>query len=194
MKQSTAEQLFLGARSFNAWASDPVPEPVLRELYELVRYGPTSANCSPLRIVFVASDERRRRLADLMVARNAGKVLEAPVTAILAYDRFFYEQMPKLFPHNPQMAEMFINDPHRAAETAFRNSSLQGGYFILAARLLGLDCGPMSGFDATGVNAAFFPDGRFEVNFVCSLGRGDPARELWDRLPRLTFEEACTIQ
>ncbi len=186
-------QLFLDARTHNAWQDKPVPEGVLHELYGLMKWGPTSANCSPARLVFVRSEQARQRLAPCMSEGNRAKTLAAPVTAIIGMDLAFYEQLPRLFPHNPAARTWFEGKPELIVTTALRNSSLQGAYLILAARALGLDCGPMSGFDAEAVRAAFFADQpTVQVNFVCSLGYGDPAG-LYPRSPRLHFDEACRI-
>jgi len=186
------DQLFRGARSYNRWAETEVPAQTLFELYELMKFGPTSANCSPLRVVFVKSPAAKARLKPHLIESNVTKVMTAPVTAILAYDTLFYDLIPELFPHNPAARGWFSEDPGGAAETAFRNSSLQGAYFIMAARALGLDCGPMSGFDQQGVNREFFPDGRFQANFLCALGIGT-AELLFPRSPRLPFERACQV-
>src|SRR5690606_31792566 len=161
------------------------------QIYDLMKMGPTSANCSPLRIVFLATPTAISRLLPAMTAGNQDKTRSAPVVAILAYDTEFYEKVPTLFPHNPGARDWFTG---AAAEpTAFRNSSLQAAYFILAARAIGLDCAPMSGFDANKVEAEFFPDGKHRVNMVCALGYGDPSKVM-PRLPRLTFGRACGIE
>jgi len=183
--------LFRTARTQNGWLPKPVGEAQLREVYDLMKMGPTSANCSPLRIVFVRSKEGRRRLAPALSPGNVDKVMAAPVTAILGHDLAFYEHLPRLFPHNPTARSWFEGKPHAEA-TAFRNSTLQGAYFMLAARAVGLDCGPMSGFDAAKVDAEFFPGGRVRTNFLCSIGHGDPAK-LFDRSPRFAFDEACSL-
>ncbi len=183
--------IFRQARTHNVWLPIPVPEATLREIWNVMKFGPTSANCSPLRIVFVQSPAEKERLVACMDQGNQAKTRIAPVTAILAMDLEFYEQLPRLFPHNLTARSWFAGKPD-ISETALRNSSLQGGYFIIAARGLGLDCGPMSGFDADKLNAAFFPDGEFKVNFVCSLGHGD-ATKLFPRSPRFDFDEACRI-
>jgi 3-hydroxypropanoate dehydrogenase len=186
------DQLFRTARSYNRWADTPVPAQTLFELYELMKFGPTSANCCPLRIVFLKSPAAKARLKPHLLESNVVKVMTSPVTAILAYDTRFYDLIPELFPHDPSARGWFSEDPAGAAETAFRNSSLQGAYFILAARALGLDCGPMSGFNPEGVNKEFFPEGRFKSNFICALGVGTNER-LFPRSPRLPFERACQI-
>ena len=188
----TRAQLLTHARSQNAWLERPVSDELLRELYELAKWGPTSMNCSPMRVMFVRSTEARTRLLSVVLPGNAEKVRTAPVVAIIAHDTAFYEQLPKLFPHRPNAGELFRDRPALAEETCFRNSSLQGGYFILAARMLGLDCGPLSGFDAAALNSLFFDGTSLRVNFLCCLGYGDPAG-LFPRSPRFEFGEACTI-
>ena len=185
------DQLFREARTHSAWLSKPVPTGILREIYDLARFGPTSANSSPGRFVFVTTPEAKERLRPALSAGNLDKTMAAPVTVIVAHDTEFHEKLPKLFPHK-DMRSVFAGNAALIEATAFRNSSLQGGYFILAARALGLDCGPMSGFDAAKVNAEFFPDGKWKTNFLCNLGYGD-ATKLFPRSPRLTFEEACVI-
>lgn len=186
------EALFSGARSHNGFLDRPVPEALLRELYDLVKWGPTSANCSPQRILFLATPEAKARLLPALSPGNVAKTTSAPVTCILAYDRHFHEHAEALFPHNPGLYGSFARDERHAETTAFRNATLQAGYFLLAARALGLDCGPMSGFDEALVNQTFFPDGRCRVNFLCNLGQGDSAK-LFGRLPRLAFEQACSV-
>lgn len=188
----TRAQLLTHARSQNAWLPRPVSDESLRELYELAKWGPTSMNCSPMRVMFVRSMAARTRLLSAVLSGNAEKVRTAPVVAIVAHDTAFYEQLPKLFPHRPNAGDLFRDRPALAEETCFRNSSLQGGYFILAARMLGLDCGPLSGFDAAAINSLFFEGTSLRVNFLCCLGYGDPTG-LFPRSPRLEFYEACTI-
>jgi 3-hydroxypropanoate dehydrogenase len=187
----TTEQLFDDARSQNGFLGEPIAEATLRRLYDLLKWGPTSANCSPARIVFVASPAARARLLECMDRGNVEKTRSAPVTAIIGMDMAFHEKLPQLLPHTNARA-WFEGKPALIEATAFRNSSLQGGYFILAARALGLDCGPMSGFDAARLDAAFWAGTTVRTNFVCGLGRGDPGK-LFPRSPRLAFEEACTI-
>ena len=186
------DQMFRKARSYNRWAADEVSAQTLFELYELMKWGPTSANCFPARVVFLKSPAAKARLKPHLIESNVVKVLTAPVTAILALDTLFYDLIPELFPHNPEARGWFSEDPQGAAETAFRNASLQGAYFLMAARALGLDCGPMSGFDQEGVNKEFFPDGRYQSNFICALGVGTDEL-LFPRSPRLSFERACQI-
>jgi 3-hydroxypropanoate dehydrogenase len=183
--------LFTKARTQNGFDSTPITHEQIHELYDLYKWGPTSANCEPARVVFVTSDEAKDRLIPHMSANNQEKTRNAPVVAIIAYDLEFYENLPKLFPHM-DARPWFAGNPAFAQESAFRNSSLQGAYLMLAARSLGIDCGPMSGFNADGVNAEFFPDGKWKANFICNLGHGDPAKVL-PRLPRLEFDEACKI-
>ena len=185
--------LFREAHSTHAF-TEPVTDAQLRELYELMKWGPTTFNTQPARFVFVRSKEAKERLAAALTPANLDKTIQAPVTAIVAYDLRFYENLPKTFPHRPEANKAFMGDEKlaHAERTALRNSSLQGAYMIIAARALGLSCGPMSGFDNAKVDAAFFPDGRWKSNFLCNLGRGDPAKVM-PRNPRLTFEEACRI-
>ncbi|MBN8492822.1 MAG: malonic semialdehyde reductase [Burkholderiales bacterium] len=189
---TTTETLFTEARTQNGYLPEPVSDDTLRQLYELMKWGPTSANSSPARLIFVRSAQARERLLACVSAGNQNKVREAPVTMIIGMDLDFHEQLPKLFPHAPDARSWFAGDEARRAETALRNSSLQGGYLILAARALGLDCGPMSGFDAAKMDAAFWPGSRVRTNFICTLGRGNPAK-LFARSPRLGFDEACQL-
>lgn len=192
LDEESLDLIFRSARTHNVWLSAPVPDETLRAVWNVMKFGPTSANCSPLRIVFVQSPEAKERLVTCMSESNQAKTRVAPVTAILAMDLEFYDKLPRLFPHNRTARSWFAGKPAHIMETAFRNSSLQGAYFIIAARACGLDCGPMSGFDADKVNAEFFADGKWKVNFVCSLGHGD-ASKLFPRSPRLDFDEACRI-
>ncbi|HEY4841471.1 MAG TPA: malonic semialdehyde reductase [Terriglobales bacterium] len=185
------DQIFRQARTYNAWLPKRVPIEALREAYDLARFGPTSANSSPARFVFLESEAAKARLLPALAPLNVEKTKAAPVTAIVAWDAEFYEKLPQLFPH-AHMRSYFAGNEKLAEETAFRNSTLQGGYFILAARAVGLDCGPMSGFDAAKVNAEFFPDGKWKANFLCNLGYGDKSK-LLPRSPRLAFEEACRV-
>jgi 3-hydroxypropanoate dehydrogenase len=185
------DQLFRQARTHTAWLPKRVPIETLREVYELARMGPTSANSGPARFLFLESEAAKARLLPALVPLNVDKTKAAPVTVIVAWDNEFYEKLPQLFPH-ANMRSYFVGNQSLIDETALRNSSLQGGYFILAARSLGLDCGPMSGFDPVKVNAEFFPDGKWKVNFICNLGYGDRSK-LYPRNPRLEFEEACRL-
>jgi 3-hydroxypropanoate dehydrogenase len=184
--------IFRSARSQNAFLDEPVSDETLRALYDLLKWGPTSANTSPMRLVFVKSKEAKELLAPALSEGNLAKTMTAPVTAIVAYDTRFAEKLPMLFPSNPGAAAWFANE-EVAKVTAFRNGTLQGAYLIIAARALGLDCGPMSGFDNAKVDAAFFPDGRYRSNFLVNLGHGDP-KGVFPRSPRLGFDEACNIR
>ncbi len=185
------DSIFRVARTQNKWLDKPVSNEQLLALYELMRWGPTSANSFPVRLVFVTSKGAKERLQPLLLEGNRQKVMTAPATAIIGYDTRFYEWLPRLFPHADARA-WFVDKPEFAATTAFRNSSLQGAYFIIAARALGLDCGPMSGFDNEAVDRVFFPGGRIRSNFICAIGYGDPAGVL-ARLPRPEFSEVCSI-
>ncbi len=192
--------LFHKPRTHNAWLDKPVSDDLLRQLYELMKYGPTSANSNPARIVFLRTREAKERLRPALSPSNVDKTMKAPVTAIIGFDLQFYEHTPKLFPNNPAMRDMFAKSSQLAETTAFRNGTLQGGYMILAARALGLDCGPMSGFDNAKVDAEFFsasagnPPSFIDVksNFLCNLGYGDHSK-LFPRNPRLAFEDACRL-
>lgn len=185
------DQLFEGARTHNAWRAEALPESTLRRLYDALKWGPTSANCSAGRFVFVRSEEGKARLAPHLSRANRAKTMAAPVCVIVGYDLDFAEKMPRLFPHDPSAPAWFA-DPAVAQETAFRNSSLQGAYLIMAARALGLDCGPMSGFDRAGVDAEFFAGTSWRSNFLVNIGHGR-AEALYPRNPRLEFEEACLL-
>ncbi len=193
LKDDALDILFRQARSQNGWQDKPVALAQLHQIYDLMKMGPTSANCSPLRIVFLTTPGAIARLLPAMSEGNQDKTRTAPVVAILAYDSEFYEKLPQLFPHNPDARNWFTSSAAHADTTAFRNSSLQAGYFMLAARAVGLDCGPMSGFNPTQIESEFFPEGKHKVNLVCALGYGDPAKVM-SRLPRLDFEQACRIQ
>ena len=185
--------LFRTARTYNAF-SGPVTDEDLRRIYDLMKWGPTTANACPARFVFVRSPEAKMKLEPALSDGNRAKTMSAPVTAIIAYDTRFYDMLPTLFPHD-QTARSWFAGEAKAKSTeivALRNGSLQGAYFILAARAAGFDCGPMSGFDNAKVDAAFFSDGRWKSNFLCNIGRGDPA-SLFPRNPRLAFDEACRI-
>ena len=185
--------LFRTARTHNAF-SGPLTDEQLRSVHELMKWGPTTMNTQPGRIVFVRSNEAKEKLAAALSSGNLDKTMKAPVTAIVAYDLHFYEYLPQTFPHRPEAIKGYLGDDRKAGNerTAFRNGTLQGAYLIIAARALGLDCGPMSGFDNAKVDAAFFPDGRWKSNFLCNLGHGDPSK-VRPRNPRLTFEEMCRI-
>jgi len=183
------DQLFHSARTYNDWSDEPVGEDTLRALYDLLKWGPTSANASPARFVWVRSAEGKSRLASLAMEQNRPKILAAPVTVIIGHDFDFHDAMPILFPARAEMMQQYFRQPGMAEVTAMRNGTLQGGYLILAARALGLDCGPMSGFDNEAVDREFFAGTRIQSNFICSLGHGKP-ESVWPRNPRLTFEEA----
>lgn len=190
LNDDAMDQLLCKAHTAQKWTDRPVDEATLRALYDLVRWGPTSANCSPARYVFITSDEAKTRLGPCLAEVNLESTLAAPVTVLIGYDMQFYDLLPKLFPLAPDAKTWFTGSEKLIHDTAFRNSTLQGGYFILAARALGLDCGPMSGFDNEAVNAEFFPDGRVKSNFLCCLGYADQSANL-PRAPRLEFDEAC---
>ncbi|MEO8078993.1 MAG: malonic semialdehyde reductase [Caldimonas sp.] len=188
----TTEQLFTDARTHNGFSDEPIPVETLRAIYDLMKWGPTSANSSPARVVFVQSPAAKDKLLACMSPGNHDKTLAAPVSAIIGMDMAFYDKLPQLFPH-ADAKPWFAGKPDLIEATAFRNSSLQGGYFIVAARALGLDCGPMSGFDSAKVDEAFFAGTTIKTNFICNLGRGE-AGKLFARSPRLSFAEACRIE
>jgi 3-hydroxypropanoate dehydrogenase len=185
------DQLFRSARSQNKWQAKPVSQTLLHALYDLLRMGPTSANCSPARFVFVTTDQGRERLKPHLLPNNVNKVMTAPVTVIIGHDLAFYEKLPQLFPHTDARSWFVGNEP-LIQTTAFRNGTLQGAYLIIAARSLGLDCGPMSGFNNAGVDQEFFANTTIKSNFICGLGYGDPTG-VFARSPRLAFDEACKI-
>jgi 3-hydroxypropanoate dehydrogenase len=203
---SALDTLFRAARSHMKWLPRPVSDDTLREIYDLLKWAPTSANAEPARFVFLRSKEAKERLRPALAPLNVDKTMTAPVTVIVAYDLKFYERLPKLFPQNPGMAKLFESNATMVEVTAKRNSSLQGAYMMLAARARGLDCGPMSGFDHAkvdeeffaagqpcfGCDQEFFSEGHVKTNFLCNLGYGDPAA-LFPRLPRLAFTEACSL-
>jgi 3-hydroxypropanoate dehydrogenase len=184
--------LFRKARTHIVWQDKPVSDDLLRQVYDLMKWGPTSANCSPARILFLRTPEAKDRLRPALSPTNVDKTMQAPVTAVIAHALKFYENLPRLFPNNQAAREWFSGNPQLAEVTAFRNGTLQGGYFILAARALGLDCGAMSGFDNAKVDAAFFAGTSVKSNFLCNLGYGD-ASKLFPRNPRLEFDEACKL-
>ncbi len=206
LSEEALDVLFKKARTHSAWLDRPVEDDILRQLYDLMKWGPTSANCCPIRILFLRTQPAKERLRPALQPTNVEKTMKAPVTAIIAYDSKFYEALPRLFPAAPTIKEMFAKSPELAASTAFRNGTLQGAYFMLAARSLGLDCGPMSGFDNAKVDQEFFPTpvseaaanggfiaaGAVKSNFLCNLGYGDSAK-LRPRGPRLEFGEACQL-
>ena len=187
----STEQLFEQARTHNGFTAEPVSDAQLRRIYDLMKWGPTSANSSPARIVFVRSPAAKAKLLACVAPGNVAKTTSAPVTAILGIDYAFFDKLPFLFPHT-DATSWFVGKQEHAETTAFRNATLQGGYFIVAARMLGLDCGPMSGFDAAKVDRAFWAGTTVKTNFICNLGRGDPSK-IYGRSPRLSFEEACRI-
>jgi 3-hydroxypropanoate dehydrogenase len=180
------------ARTQNGWLDKPVRDDQLRAIYDIMRVGPTSANSCPARILFLRTPEAKARLLPALTPGNVDKTKAAPVTAIIGYDTRFFEFFPKLFPHRPEMKDAFANNPENAEITAFRNGTLQGAYFMIAARAIGLDVGGMSGFDNAKVDAEFFPDGRVKSNFLCNVGHGDPAKVM-QKLPRLDWDEACRL-
>ena len=192
LSDADLDTIFRTARSYNRWQDKAVSPVQLQAIYDLMRWGPTSANCSPARLVFVTSVQAKEQLADCVSAGNRIKVETAPVTALIGMDMKFYDQIPKLFPHNPGARDWFAHDDAVAEETAFRNATLQGAYLMIAARAVGLDCGPMSGFDKAAVDAAFFSGTSVKVNFICAIGHGSQ-EELFDRSPRFAFDEACRI-
>lgn len=188
---ASLDRLFRAARTYSSWQARDVPESVLRELHDLVKFGPTSANCCPMRLVFVKSAEAKERLKPCVAPGNVDKVMTAPVTAIVAMDLEFYERLPMLFPH-ADARSWYAGNPAASEPTALLSASLQGGYMILAARALGLDCGPLGGFDKAKVDAAFLAGTSLRSIFLCNIGYGDAAK-LHPRLPRLGFDEVCTI-
>ena len=188
---TSIQQLFTDARTHHAWQDRDVADGLLREIYDLAKWGPTSANSLPMRIVFVKSKSAKEKLMPALAGSNVAQVRAARVTAIVAYDQKFYDQLPTLFPAFDARS-LFASNPSLSEQTAFRNSSLQGAYFILAARALGLDAGPMSGFDNAKVDQAFFENSTWKSNFLCNIGYGDAAK-LHPRGPRLDFEQACII-
>ncbi len=188
------DALFRTARTANGFLDTPVTDAQLRRLFDLMKMAPTSSNSQPARFVFLRGEKARERLRPALSPGNLEKTMNAPVTAIIAYDTQFQEHLPRMFPHNPAARSWFEGDEKKAGRetAAFRNGTLQGAYFILAARAIGLDCGPMSGFDNAKVDAEFFPDGRFRTNFLCNLGVGDPAK-VFARSPRFEFDEVCQV-
>ena len=184
--------IFQEARTHNDWLDKDISNDILMEIYDLMKWGPTSANCSPTRIIFVKSKASKDRLLPFVIESNLEKTKSAPVTAIIGYDINFHDHLPKLFPHNPDAQNWFNHSIDIAEETAFRNGSMQGAYFIIAARALGLDCGPMSGFDKEVGDNEFFRDTNIKSNFLCNLGYGDKTK-LFERSPRFKFNEICEI-
>jgi 3-hydroxypropanoate dehydrogenase len=188
-EEALLDRLFREARSFNTWTARPVTAEMLRRLYDIVKWGPTAANSTPARFVFLCSMAAKERLKPHLSPGNVDKVISAPCTVIIAYDSRFYELLPKLFPSR-DMQSAFVGKETVITETALRSSTLQGAYLIMAARALGLDCGPMSGFKSAATDTEFFPDGRWRSNFLCTLGYGK-REDLFPRNPRLEFDEAC---
>jgi len=186
--EATLQRLFLHARSQNGWSPEPVGDDALQAAYDIAKWGPTSMNTQPMRLVFLRSAESKERLKPALAPGNINKVMSAPVVAIVAFDTRFFTQLPKTFPHNPNARALFESDPALSELTAFRNGSLQGAYLMLALRAVGLDVGPMSGFDPFKVDGEFFRDSSWRTNFLCGIGLGDPVK-VFDRLPRLKFEE-----
>ncbi len=205
LNDDALDVLFRKARTHSAWLPKPVPDELIQELYETAKSGPTSANTSPARFFFIRSAAGKERLRPCLAPGNVEKTMAAPITVIVAYDLRFYDKLPTLFPHNPAMRDIFASNPQLIEQTAKRNSSLQGAYLMLAARALGLDCGPMSGFDNAKLDEEFFaagkcedcgqeffPAGHVKSNFLCNIGYGNASR-LFPRGPRLDFKEACTL-
>ncbi|MFM8546300.1 MAG: malonic semialdehyde reductase [Betaproteobacteria bacterium] len=186
--------LFNDARTANGWLAGEVSDAQLRRIFDLMKMGPTAANSQPARCLLLRSAAAKAPLRPALSPTNTDKTMSAPAVALIAYDTLFHEHLPKIFPHNPAARNWFEGDAVRAARetSAFRNGTLQGAYFIIAARAAGLDCGPMSGFDAAKVDAEFFPDGRFRTNFLCNLGHGDPSKT-YSRSPRFAFEDVCQV-
>ena len=191
ISDESLNQLFREARTHWVWRPEPVPIELLKQVYDLARFGPTSANSSPARFVFLTTPQAKERLRPALSPSNVEKTMTSPVTVIVAFDMEFHEKLPQLFPAR-DMRSIFAGNAAHLQETAFRNGTLQGAYLIMAARAIGLDCGPMSGFDQQKVNAEFFPDGKWKANFLCNLGYGDPGK-LFPRNPRLSFDEACRV-
>lgn len=192
LNDDALDTIFRNARTHNGWQDKAVPDALLQQIYKLCKWGATSANCSPMRIVFVKSQEAKALLKPCLDEGNVEKTMAAPVTAIIGMDMEFHEHLPSLFPH-ADAKSWFAGNEQKIYDTAFRNSSLQGAYFMLAARALGLDCGPMSGFDPEKMNDTFFKGTPVKVNFLCNLGYGDPEK-LYPRGPRLSFSEVCEIR
>jgi 3-hydroxypropanoate dehydrogenase len=192
LEATAHDLLFREARTHNKWQDKPVSDEQIHALYDLLKFGPTSANSSPARFVFIRTKEGKAKLAPALSAGNTEKTMTAPVTAIVAYDPKFFEKLPRLFPHNADAISWFTSNDSLAATTAFRNGTLQGGYLMIAARSLGLDIGGMSGFDNDVVDKAFFAENGWRSNFLCNIGYGDPSG-VFNRSPRLEFDEACLM-
>lgn len=190
--QAPLNQLFHDARSYNGWQDTPVSADRLHRLYDILKMGPTAFNCCPGRFVFLQTPAAKERIKPHLMPNNVTKTMTAPVLVIIAHDTRFFDHFAKLTPFRPENKDHFVNDEARANVVAFRNGSLQGAYLMLAARAVGLDCGPMSGFKNDGVDAEFFPAGHIKSNFICGLGEGDPA-SIFERLPRFDFDEVCEI-
>lgn len=190
--QAAISVLFTDARSQNGWSDTPISDDELREAFDIAKFGPTSMNTQPMRLVFLRSDEAKERLRPAMAPTNVDKVMGAPVVAIIAYDTEFHTQLGKVFPHNPNAQGFFTGNPATIEPTAFRNGSLQAAYLMLALRAVGLDVGPMSGFDPAKVNEQFFADTPLRVNMICGIGHGEPTK-VFGRSPRLSFDEVCRI-
>ncbi len=193
LAEAALDQLFRHARTYNAFLPKEVTDEQIHALYELAKFGPTSANSSPMRLVFVKSQAAKEKLKPFLSEGNRAKTLAAPLTAIVANDHTFYEKLPQLFPH-ADARSWFVGNQDMIDRTAFRNATLQGAYVIVAARSLGLDCGPMSGFDNAGVDGAFFAGTQIKSNFLINIGYGDASRDLFPRSPRLSFDEACRVE
>ena len=191
LSQEALNTLFNDARSHNGWLPTALPENIINEIYDLMKMGPTAANSCPARLVFVQSDEAKQRLKACLNEGNVEKSMTAPAVVIIGMDLEFYEKLPKLFPHTDAKS-WFAGNDEKIYDNAYRNSSLQAAYFIMAARSLGLDCGPMSGLNYDKMNQEFFPDGKVKCNFICAIGYGDETK-IFDRSPRLDFDEACQI-
>jgi 3-hydroxypropanoate dehydrogenase len=194
LDSKSIDKILREARTHNGFQDKPVTDAQMRDLYELLKWGPTSSNSQPARFVFVRTKKGKEKLRPALSSGNTAKTMEAPVTAIVAYDTQFYEHLPRTFPHNPTASSWFTGPGNEqvAFHTAFRNGTLQGAWLIIAARAMGLDVGAMSGFNNAKVDEAFFPDGRYKSNFLCNIGYGDHSK-LFTRSPRLSFEEACSF-
>jgi 3-hydroxypropanoate dehydrogenase len=188
ISEAALETLFKNARSQNGWLPEPVGVDELKAAYDIARWGPTSMNVQPMRVLFLQSEQAKKRLVPALAPSNVAKVTTAPVVALIAYDLNFHEHLPRVFPHNPNARDMFASNPAFVEATGFRNGTLQAAYFLLALRAIGLDIGPMSGFDGAKVNAEFFANSSLRINFICGIGHGDPSK-VFNRLPRLEFEE-----
>jgi 3-hydroxypropanoate dehydrogenase len=194
LNDAALDQIFRTARTQNGWLPTPVSDDQIKALYELMKWGPTTGNSQPGRLVFLRTQAAKERLKPHLSPGNQDKTMAAPVVAIIAYDLEFYENIPRVFPHRPEMKNVYVGDDKKAMveTTALRNSALQGAYLIIAARALGLDCGPMSGYNAAGVDQEFFAGTKFKSNFICNIGHGDTSKVM-ARLPRLPFEEVCKM-